>query len=94
MYGQDDLDFAYASELAEAATFDVATAVRVFFDKAYRGDLGMAGTGPMARGRVSEFPSAAACVGKTLLVGGTTYRINNWQPLDDGAEVELPLVEA
>ncbi len=94
MYGQSDLDAAYESELAEDATFDGATAVRVFFDRAYRGELGMAGAEPLARGRVSEFASAAACVGKTLLISGTTYTIRNWQPVDDGGEVELPLSEA
>jgi hypothetical protein len=89
MYGQADLDAAYASELAEDATYDGATAVRVFFDAAYQEALGMAGTNPVALGKASDFPAAA--VGKTLLVSGVTYTIRNREPVDDGALVRLQL---
>lgn len=91
MFGDDDLDAIYDAEMAVDATFNGATAVRVFFDRAYQEALGIAGTQPVARGRVTEFASAAACVGKTLLIAGTTYTIRGYEPIDDGAEVQLTL---
>lgn len=73
---------------ALAATYNGASAVKVIFDAAYLENLGVAGTNPMALGRASDF---AAPVGKTLLIGATTYTIRNFRPLDDGAIVVLEL---
>lgn len=91
MFDQGGLNAIYSGPQAEDATFDGVNAVRVFYDRAYRLDLGMAGADPRARGRKTEFPSAAACVGKTLVIQGTTFTIANWEEVDDGAEVEMPL---
>jgi hypothetical protein len=68
--------------LADPATYDGATAVAVLFDAAYLDTLGMAATNPVALGKATDFPAAA--VGKTLLIGSTTYTIRNRQPQDDG----------
>jgi hypothetical protein len=72
-----------------AATSSKATAVKVIFDAAYIDTLGMTATNPAALGKASDFPASA--VGKTLLIGATTYTIRSRQPQDDGAFVLLQL---
>jgi hypothetical protein len=72
---------------AVAATYDGATAVDVIFDAAYLEQFGVAGVRPVAVGKASVFPAAA--VGKTLLIGATTYTIKGREPIDDGAIVAL-----
>lgn len=88
---QADLDADYAQGLAEDAIFDGATAVRVFFDLEYVEHFDVAGAGPVARGRVTQFPSAAATVNKQLVIRGVTYTVRGYRKLDDGLEVLLPL---
>jgi hypothetical protein len=78
-----------ANGFATSATYDGATTVNVIFDAAYIDTLGMAATSPVALGMASDFPDSA--VGKTLLIGATTYTIRNRQPQDDGAFVLLQL---
>ena len=86
----ENLDvFFNTGELATEATYDGSTSVNVIFDAAYLEQLGVAGTHPMALGKASDFP--AACVGKTLLLNGTTYTIRTREPVDDGATVILAL---
>lgn len=74
---------------ASASTYDGATSVNVIFDNAYLEQLGLAGTRPAALGKASDFPAAA--VGKTILIGATTYTIKGREPIDDGAFVLLTL---
>jgi len=78
-----------AGGLADPGTYDGATPVAVLFDQAYLEQLGMSGTRPVALGKASVFPVAA--VGKTLLIGSTTYTIKGREPVDDGAFVLLTL---
>jgi hypothetical protein len=86
----EDLDaFLDTDEFALDATYNSATAVKVIFDAAYLEQLGIAGTGPVALGKASDFPAAA--VGKTLAISSTTYTIRNREPQDDGAWVLLRL---
>lgn len=91
----ENLDtFLDQDELALAATYNGATAASVLFDAAYADPLGMAATGPVARGKASVFPEgdgAGGCIGKTLLVSGVTYTIRTREPVDDGAFVLLRL---
>lgn len=77
--------FAVAATLQGGA----AGGVPVIFDAAYIDTLGMAATNPVALGKATDFPSAA--VGKTLLIGSTTWTIRNRQPQDDGTFVLLQL---
>jgi hypothetical protein len=72
------------------ATYNGATPVKVIFDEAYLGELGIASTNPTAVGKASDFPVSAK--GKTLQIGATTYTISEApQKLDDGALVRLQL---
>lgn len=84
-----DAFFNTSTGFALDATYDGVTAVKVIFDNGYLEQLGIAGTRPAAMGKASDFPAAA--VGKTLLVGGTTYTIRGREPQDDGALVLLSL---
>jgi hypothetical protein len=74
---------------AVAATYDGGTAVKVIFDAAYLEQFGVAGVRPVAVGKASVFPANA--VGKTLLIGATTYVIKGREQIDDGALVALTL---
>jgi len=86
----DDLDTYFnASEHAVAATYDGATAVNVILDLAYVAAMDIAGARTVAWAKASDFP--AACVGKTLAVGATSYVIRGRELQDDGAIVLLPL---
>lgn len=86
----EDLDVFFA-DMALDATYDGATAVKVLFDAAYLEQLdGVANVGPAATGKASDFPAASA-IGKTLVIGATTYRIRTHEPQDDGAIVILRL---
>lgn len=87
----EDLDEFLDSVTGHAldATYDGSTAVKVIFDNAYLQQLDIAGTRPAALGKASVFPAAA--VGKTLLIGATTYTIKGREPVDDGAFVLLTL---
>lgn len=77
---------------ATAATYDGVTPVNVIFDRAYLDTLGMASTDPVALGKASDFPETTS-IGKTLLIGATTWTIRNRQPQDDGAFVLLQLTD-
>lgn len=74
----------------DAAVYDGSTQVQVIFDAAYLDTLGIANTNPVALGKASDFPEGTS-IGKTLLIGSTTYTIRNRQPQDDGAFVLLQL---
>ena len=63
--------------------------MNVVLDLNYQDALGIAGSRRLAIGKATDFP--AACVGKTLAVGTSTYTIRDWEPQDDGAVVFLPL---
>lgn len=89
MFTEDLNAFFDTADFAVDATYDGATAVKVIFDAAYLEQLGIAGTKPAALGQASVFPAAA--VGKTLLIGSTTYTIKGREPLDDAAIVLLTL---
>lgn len=90
----EDLDaFLDTDEHAVDATYDGATAVKVILDNEYLLAHDMVSTtNPFAIGKASVFPAAA--VGKTLLIGGTTYTIRDRQLIDDGAFVRLQLEAA
>jgi hypothetical protein len=85
-------EFLRTQDFASAATYDGATPVNVIFDEAYiaAGDIGS--TDPVAWGNAADFPKGT-CIGKTLLIGSTTYVIRERQPVDDGAFVQLDLEE-
>jgi len=88
----ENLDAFYnvTSGFALDATYDGATAVKVIPEDDYLEQLGVAGLRQAVRGKASDFPAAA--VGKTLLVGGTTYTIKGREPLPpDRVEVLLTL---
>lgn len=87
-FTEDLTVFFDTDDFAVAATYNGATAVNVIFDAAYLAQLGMTGTNPVALGRAADFASP---VGKTLLIGSTTYTIRNSEPQDDGALVLLQL---
>lgn len=88
----EDLDaFLDADGLAESATYDGSTAVLVYFDNEYVDPFNVSSTRPMAKGKSTDF---ADPVGKTLVVGGTSYTIRDRMPLDDGAFVLLKLERA
>lgn len=88
-FTEDLTVFLQTGDFATAATYDGSTSVNVIFDAAYIEQLGIAGTKPAALGLATDFPAAA--VGKTLLIGSTTYTIKGREPLDDGAFVLLTL---
>lgn len=90
---EEDLDaFLDPRDHGVEALYDGATTVHVIFDNAYTESFGIAGTSPVALGKASDFPAASA-IDKTLVIGGTTYKIRNRQPQDDGAFVALQLEE-
>jgi len=76
---------------ATAATLQggAAGGVPVIFDEAYLEQLGIAGTRPGALVKASDVLQAD--VGKTLLIGSTTYTIKNRELVDDGAIALLTL---
>ena len=84
-----DAFFDTTTGLALDATYDGGTAVKVIFDAAYLEQFGVAGVRPAALGKASVFPANA--VGKTLLIGATTYVVKGREPIDDGALVLLTL---
>lgn len=90
----EDLDAFLDSTYGHAvsATYNGSTAVKVIHDKAYLDALGVAGNNPVAVGKASDFAIPTA-IGKTLLIGSTTYTIRNVRPLDDGAFVALELTD-
>lgn len=83
------LDTTYG--LAVDATYNSATAVKGFHDRAYLEQLGIAGTHPVFLGKASDFPESGTPVGKTLAIGSTTWTIKGREPIDDGAWVLLTL---
>lgn len=89
-FTEDLSAFLSTDDFATAATYDSSTAVNVIFDRAFIETLGMTNTNPVAMGKASDFPEGSA-VGKTLLIGSTTYTIRGREPLDDGAFVLLQL---
>lgn len=87
-FAEDLSVFFNTADFAVAATYNGSVAVTVIFDAAYLESLGVVGTNPVALGKASDF---AAPVGKTLLIGTTTYTIRNKQPVGDGATAALEL---
>jgi hypothetical protein len=98
MFAEDlGVFFNSTTGVAVAATYDGATAVNVVPDFDFIAQDGMAGHGPSALGKASDFPAglaaAGGCIGKTLLLSGVTYRIVQREKQDDGAVVRLQLQE-
>ena len=92
MFAEDLTAFYNTDELAEEATYDRDTTIRVMFDHEYAEALdGIAGRAPVARCQASSVD--ADPTGKALkrTLTGVTYTIRNVQPIDDGAEVLLIL---
>lgn len=89
-FTEDLTVFFNSADFGSAATYDGTTAVVVIFDRAYLETLGVSSTNPVAMGKASDF-AVDTCVGKTLLIGITTYTIRGREPLDDGAIVLLQL---
>lgn len=92
MFSEDLSAYFRTQDFGVAATYDGATTVNVIFDNEYLEQMGVAGTGPAALGRASDFPENTA-IGKTLLINGTTYTIRGREPLDDGQIVVLRLAD-
>jgi len=90
MLSEDPDVFLDTDDFAVDATYDGATAVKVIFDNAYLEQVDVAGTNPVATGKASDFP-AGTCIGKTLVIGATTYIIRVRQPVDDGLFAQLQL---
>ena len=90
MFAEDLTAFYRTDELAEEATYDRDTVIRVIFDNEYAEALdGIAGRAPVARCPASSVD--ADPTGKPLKLRGVNYTIRNVQPIDDGAEVLLIL---
>jgi hypothetical protein len=87
----DDLAAMFdTADFAVSATYNGASVYPVIFDRAYLEQLGIAGTTPVALGLATDFTSSAV-VGKTLLIGSTTWTIRGYEPQADGATVLLTL---
>lgn len=61
----------------------------VIFDRAHLETLGISDANPVALGKATDFATADST--DTLAINGTTYRISDIQPQDDGATVLLQL---
>jgi hypothetical protein len=85
----DDDDFAYAATFTP--TSGSAGTKNVIFDEAYLQSLGVGGGNPQAVGKASDFPDGTTR-GGTLLIGSTTYTIQERELMDDGAMVRLQLL--
>jgi hypothetical protein len=90
VFAEDLTAFYNTDELAEEATYDRDTTIRVMFDHEYAEALdGIAGRAPVARCQAASVD--ADPTGKRLTLRGVNYTIRNVQPIDDGAEVLLIL---
>jgi hypothetical protein len=89
-FTEDLAEYFSEDDFAVIARYDGKRDVPVLFDAAYLETLGVQSTGPVAFGKSTDFP-AATCIGKTLVVNGTSYTIRHREPQDDGAVVLLRL---
>ena len=94
-FTEDLTVFFQTADFAVAATYTpyggAGATVNVIKDEAFLDRMGINATNPTALGRASDFSAIAANGQDTLLIGSTTYRIKDSQPLDDGAVVLLQL---
>lgn len=90
MFTENLAEFFQVGDFADAAVYDGGATKNVIFDRSYLDQFGVvAGAAPVALGPASEFPQA--CIGKTLVIRGTTYTIRSREPQADGAVVLMKL---
>lgn len=83
MFTEDLTEFLDVDEHAIAGTVGTST-VNGIFDRAYIEAMGMvSGANPIFL--IDSDDVATAAVGSTISIGGTSYKIRNAEPQDDGA---------
>lgn len=89
MFTEDLTPFFNNAEHAVDAVYDGSTTIQVLFDDSDQGALGVGGSNPTAMCPATSV--AADPTDKTLVIAGTTYKIRDIRPQDDGAIVLLQL---
>ena len=89
MFTESLAGFFDTADFGTSAVYDSKKKVKGIFDNADLGALGVAGTNPIFHCAAADLD--ANPTGKTLVIAGTTYKIRDIQPQDNGAVVTLQL---